>query len=71
VIFKGGNMKVELTKDDCFNVKSALLIAAKRPEVNEQGMTALLVLSNKFLWREENKKPIKEKAYIKRENRKS
>lgn len=41
-------MKLELNDQECNNVKVALLQLAKSPQVNEEGMKVLLVLSDKF-----------------------
>jgi len=41
-------MEVKLTPEDAQNVKVALLSLAKSPQVNEEGMKVLLILSDKF-----------------------
>jgi len=46
-------MKIELSKDECKNVRVALLSLAKSSQVNEEGMKMLLNLSDKFVVKEE------------------
>lgn len=48
--------KVELTPAECQNIKTALIMTAKRPDVNENTMKALLILAEKF-----DQKPNKDK----------
>jgi len=45
-------MKIELSKEECQNVKVALLSLAKSSQVNEDGMKMLLILSDKFTVKE-------------------
>ena len=54
-------MKIELSKDECKNVRVALLSLAKSPQVNEEGMKMLLILSDKFTVKEVVEKKKKEK----------
>jgi len=46
-------MQIKLIKEECQNVKVALLSLAKSPQVNEDGMKMLLNLSDKFVVKEE------------------
>ena len=46
-------MQIKLIKEECQNVKVALLSLAKSPQVNEDGMKMLLNLSDKFTVKEE------------------
>jgi len=48
-------MQINLNEDEMNNVKLALLQLAKSPQVNEEGMKVLLVLSDKFTVKEEVK----------------
>lgn len=41
-------MKLELTKVDCDNVRVALRLLSKQPQVDEEAMKQILVLSDKF-----------------------
>ena len=41
-------MIVEVTEQDCSNVKLALFSLSKSEKVNEEGMKTLLILSDKF-----------------------
>jgi hypothetical protein len=43
-------MQVELTQQDCQNVKTALLVLAKQAGVGEVEMVAALNLAQKFNW---------------------
>lgn len=43
-------MIVELTKEDCHNVRLALRITMKQAEVTEDAMKQLLMLSDKFIF---------------------
>jgi len=52
-------MKIELSKADCQNVKAAILVACKTPTVDENSMRVLLMLSDKFSWKEETKEEVK------------
>ncbi len=54
-------MKIELSKDECKNVRVALLSLAKSSQVNEEGMKMLLILSDKFTVKEVVEKKKKEK----------
>lgn len=49
-------MTIELTEQEASNIKVALLQLAKSPQVNEEGMKVLLVLSDKFSVVEEPKR---------------
>ena len=42
-------MKIELSKTECHNVRVALRAMIKQPEISEEGMKELLVLSDKFI----------------------
>ena len=46
-------MQINLSKEECQNVKVALLSMAKSSQVNEIGMKMLLNLSDKFTVKEE------------------
>ena len=46
-------MRIELSPDECKNVRVALLSLAKSSQVNEEGMKMLLNLSDKFVVKEE------------------
>lgn len=43
-------MKIDLNKEECNNVKAALLHLAKDPAITEDGMRVLLALSAQFNW---------------------
>ena len=43
-------MKVELTKEECSNVRQSLILTSKRSEVDSNDMKILLILSDKFNW---------------------
>ncbi len=43
-------MKLELTQQDCANVKIALMAFAKQPNASEAEMIAALNLAQKFNW---------------------
>lgn len=45
------NIKVELTKDDCVNVQTCIMIAAKQANIDSSSMKLLLVLHDKFEWK--------------------
>ena len=45
-------MNITLTKEECHNVKAALVMTAKRSDVDENAMKMLLVLSDKFTFAE-------------------
>jgi len=49
-------MKVNLSQQDCSNVRVALLVAAKQQEVDENVMKVLLMLSDKFIYKEDKQK---------------
>lgn len=42
-------VKVELTSEEAKNVRVALIRMAKTPEIDENGMKILLMLSDKFV----------------------
>ena len=46
-------MKIEITEQEANNVKVALIQLAKSPQISEDGMKILLVLSDKFTVKEE------------------
>lgn len=54
-------MNVNLSQEECQNVKVALLSLAKQPSTNEQGMAMLLMLARKFEWVEEKSEEKEEK----------
>lgn len=45
-------MKIELTKEDCQNVRVALTLLAKSPQTNSEEMKVALILSDKFIFKE-------------------
>ena len=55
-------MKVELNETECQNVRVALRNLIKTPELAEEGMKQLLILSDKFVYEEAKTKVKKEKA---------
>ena len=59
-------MNVELRKDEAQNVKVALLLTAKRPEVEEAAMETLLMLAQKFTWKEEEPKVVEKEPDLKK-----
>ncbi len=53
-------MKVELTKEECFNIQQSLVLTSKRPEADANAMKVLLILSDKFNWKDNPPKTAKE-----------
>lgn len=45
-------MKIELTKEEATNIRVALRITMKMSDVNEEAMKQLLMLSDKFIWKD-------------------
>ena len=52
-------IKITLTPEEAQNVRTALLNLAKSPQVNEEGMKVLLILSDKFIQQTEVKEESK------------
>jgi len=51
-------MKIELNEQECHNVRVALRKTMKQPELNEESMKNLLMLSDKFIVKPVIKKKI-------------
>ena len=56
-------MKIELNEQECHNIKVALRVLIKQPEVNEETMKTLLILSDKF----QPKTVVQPKAVVKKD----
>jgi hypothetical protein len=51
-------VKIELTKEDCQNVRVALTLLAKSPQTSVDEMKVALILSDKFVFKEEDKQVV-------------
>lgn len=57
-------MKIELTQAECQNVTVALISLSKTPNAVIEAMKTLLILSDKFIWKEEVKEEVKKELAV-------